>query len=76
MKEQVYGTMECPCCDEESQILYSETEQDGDIIIVSYYSKCPSCGAIFGTKEWYHRADWEWIGEDEAKKMLDKIDKK
>ena len=73
MDEQVYGTIECPCCDEEPQILHSETEQDGNIIIVSYYSKCPNCGTIFGTKEWYHQTDWEWIEEKEAKKVLDKI---
>ena len=75
MNEQVYGTMDCPCCDEESQILYSETEQDGDIITVSYYAKCPNCGTAFGEKAWYHRTDWEWIGENEAKKVLDKITK-
>lgn len=72
MNEQVYGTMECPCCDEDSQILHSETEQDGDIITVSYYAKCPKCGTTFGEKAWYHRTDWDWIGEDEAKKVLDK----
>lgn len=76
MNEQVCGTMECPCCGKNSQILYSETEQDGNIIIVSYYGKCPNCGTAFGTKECFHRTDWEWIGENEAKKVLDKISRK
>lgn len=75
MNEQVYGTMDCPCCDGEVQILHSETEQDGNTIVVSYYGKCPRCGTTFGTKEWYHLTDWDWIGENEAKKALDKIGK-
>jgi transcriptional regulator NrdR family protein len=73
MEEQVYGTMDCPCCDGQAQILHSETEQDGDIIIVSYYGKCSRCNTTFGTKEWYRRTDWDWIGENEAKKVLDKL---
>ena len=75
MEEQVYGTMDCPCCDEQTQILHSETEQDGDIITVSYYGKCSRCKTAFGTKAWYHRTDWDWIGENEAKKVLDKVGK-
>lgn len=75
MEEQVYGTMECPCCDNESQILYTETTQDGNIIIVTYYSRCSRCGTMFGTREWYRQTDWEWIGENEAKKVLDRIGK-
>ena len=47
MEEQVYGTMECGCCGADTQILHTETEQDGNIITVSYYGKCQTCGTVF-----------------------------
>ena len=72
MEDQVYGTMECGCCGTDTQILYSETEQDGNIIIVSYYGKCELCGTVFGTREWYRCCDWDWIDTNKAKEVLDK----
>lgn len=75
MEEQVYGTMQCGCCGAYTEILYTETEQDGSIITVSYYGKCKVCGTVFGSREWYRCADWDWISEAEAKKVLDKLSK-
>ena len=75
MREQVYGTTECGCCGADAQILHTETEQDGNIITVSYYAKCKQCGTVFGIKEWYRCDSWDWINEVSAKKVLDKLGK-
>lgn len=64
--------MYCGRCgaDDNDNILIQKTEQDGDSITISYYGRCKECGELLGFKEFYKMTDYDYIGEEEIKKVL------
>lgn len=64
--------MYCGRCgaDDDNNILIQKTEQDGNSIIISYYGRCKECGELLGFKEFYKMTDYDYINEEEIKKVF------
>ena len=63
------------CGKEDNKVITSKTEQDGNVVTISYFGICQNCGELLGIKEIFKQTDWEYINKEDVKKELDKTRK-
>ena len=60
------------CGNDNNKVVTQEVEQDGNIVVISYFGICENCGELLGFKEFFKQTDWDYIDKEIVKKVLDK----
>ena len=64
------------CGNPDNKVITQNVEQDGDIVVISYFGVCERCGELLGFKEYFEATGWDYIDPKIVKDVLSNFNKK